>query len=100
MIMNVKNMSVRTKRIILIAILLIVFAFFAKAIYSRVNTIQNQKQIISSLEETKSEVEEENSKVQQTLDSGVDESYIEKVAREEYNYVNPEERVYYDSDNS
>ncbi len=98
--MKVKNLSVRTRRIILIVIILIVFAFFAKAIVTRVETIQNQKQVINSLEESKSEVEEENSKVQQTLDNGVDESYIEKVAREEYNYVNPEERVYYDSDNS
>ena len=37
-------------------------------------------------------------RIQETIDNGEDESYIEHVAREDYNYVKPEERVYYDSD--
>ena len=51
------------------------------------------------MSQTVSEIEEQNSRIQETIDNGEDESYIEHVAREDYNYVKPEERVYYDSEN-
>lgn len=38
-----------------------------------------------------------NEELQGYIDSGSEEDYIERIAREEYGYAKPDERVYYDS---
>ena len=94
--MKNKN-NLRVIRLSLIAVIIILI-IFGIAIGKRIATTSRQKREISSLEQTVTEISEENSKIQETLDNGEDESYIERVAREEYSYVKPEERIYYDSD--
>lgn len=89
--------NMRVFKIALIAVVLILI-IFGVVIGKRLVTTSKQKNEISSLEQTITEINEENSKIQETLDNGEDESYIEHVAREEYGYVKPEERIYYDSD--
>ncbi len=81
------------------AICIIVLIVFAFAIGKRLKTRREQENTINSMSQSVSEIEEQNSRIQETIDNGDDESYIEHVAREDYNYVKPEERVYYDSDN-
>ncbi|MBR6361024.1 MAG: septum formation initiator family protein [Clostridia bacterium] len=87
---------IRAGLVCLCAAVLIIFAF---AIGKRIRTRHEQENTISSMSQTVSEIEEQNSRIQETIDNGEDESYIEHVAREDYNYVKPEERVYYDSEN-
>ena len=81
---------------ILCIIIIIMFAF---AVGKRLKIKRTQEEEISSLKQSITQIEEQNSKIQETIDNGEDESYIESVARDDYNYVKPEERVYYDSDN-
>lgn len=85
---------------IVIIISLAVLLIFGVAVAKRLKTTQKQETEISSMKQSVTDLSEDNSEIQQTLDSGEDESYIERVAREQYSYVKPEERVYYDSDAS
>jgi cell division protein FtsB len=95
------NNNPRTKKLIraaMIGVCIVVLIVFAFAIGKRLKTKREQENRISSMSQTVSEIEEQNSRIQETIDNGDNESYIEQVAREDYNYVKPEERVYYDSD--
>lgn len=95
------NNNPRTKKLIraaMIGVCIVVLIIFAFAIGKRLKTKREQENRISSMSQTVSEIEEKNSRIQETIDNGDNESYIEQVAREDYNYVKPEERVYYDSD--
>jgi cell division protein FtsB len=98
--MKKKNSSPRKKMIAaLIAVIsLVMVAVFVLAVSKRLKTRSEQEEKIESLSQTVKDIEEENSKIQETIDNGENESYIERVAREDYNYVRPEERVYYDSE--
>ena len=95
------NNNPRTKKLTraaMIGVCIVVLIVFAFAIGKRLKTKREQENRISSMSQTVSEIEEQNSRIQETSDNGDNESYIEQVAREDYNYVKPEERVYYDSD--
>ena len=98
--MKKKNSSPRKNMIAaLIAVIsLVMVAVFVLAVSKRLKTRSEQEEKIESLSQTVKDIEEENSKIQETIDNGENESYIERVAREDYNYVRPEERVYYDSE--
>ncbi len=95
-----KKYSSRDKKAVLILtavisiVLIVVFVF---AVTKRLRTKAEQEDKIESLSPSVEAIEEENSKIQETIDNGENESYIERVAREDYNYVRPEERIYYDS---
>lgn len=93
---NSTNKKITAALIVVISLVLI--AVFVFAVAKRLKTRAAQQEQIESLSQTVKDIEEENSKIQETIDNGENESYIERVAREDYNYVRPEERVYYDSD--
>ena len=91
--MKKKNGS--DKKIIIAAVAVIsivLIAIFVFAVGKRLKRKSEQENQIESLKQTVSEIKEE------TINNGENESYIERVAREDYNYVRPEERIYYDSD--
>ena len=96
--MNIDSKNKKYIRAAMIGVCIVVLIIFAFAIGKRIKTKREQEKTISSMSQTVSEIEEQNSRIQETIDNGEDESYIEHVAREDYNYVKPEERVYYDSD--
>lgn len=96
--MNIDSKNKKLIRAAMIGVCIVVLIIFAFAIGKRIKTKHEQENTISSMSQTVSEIEEQNSRIQETIDNGEDESYIEHVAREDYNYVKPEERVYYDSD--
>ncbi len=97
--MKKKNGS--DKKIIIAAVAVIsivLIAIFVFAVGKRLKRKSEQENQIESLKQTVSEIKEENSRIQENINNGENESYIERVAREDYNYVRPEERIYYDSD--
>ncbi len=54
----------------------------------------------NSLEELKTAYQQqldENAEIKMIIENGNEADYIEKVAREQYGYAKPDERVYYDS---
>lgn len=86
--------------VLIIALILLVFVLFFTSVFKNCRKSREQEEQISSMQSEISSIEDENSKLSETLEHGEDESYIEKIARDEYSYVKPEERVYYDSDAS
>lgn len=89
-----KNKKVVVSVVALLAVLLIIFAvtMVKKNIKNK-----NQEKEIAALNSSISQLEEENSALKETLSNSEDESYMEDIARDN-DYVYPEERIYYDSD--
>ncbi len=70
------------------------------AIGVQIITIQSQlaakKQELSNLKQQLQTQNQENEELQKTIDSGINDEYVEKVAREKLGYVSPFERVFID----
>lgn len=90
-------MSKTLKRIIILAVVLVVFILFAVTFFKKYKVLSAQREEISRMSSQVSEIQKENDDVSKTIENGTNESYIEQAAREN-GYVKPEERVYYDSD--
>lgn len=58
--------------------------------------LSNKKQELANLQQQLSNQLEENDELQKTLDTGINDEYVEKVAREKLGYVSPFERVFID----
>lgn len=75
---------------------------FAFVVYAAVILIDMQvnladkKQELIALELTIEAQRLENAELERQLDAGADDEYIERVARDQLDYVYPEERVYID----
>lgn len=77
-------------------------AIVAAMVYVVVSLVQLQVQISEAsrkCDEVSAAYEDqqlENQELQQLLDSGNEEEYIERVAREQLGFVKPDEKVFYD----
>lgn len=56
----------------------------------------SRKEDVSQLQSQCDEENEKNKELQNDIDSGDKDEYIEKVAREKYGYIKPGDRVYQD----
>ncbi len=86
-----------TRIIVTVAVIAAVTVFLI-VIIRLLSSLHSQNKKIDGLQESYTEILEENSKIEKSIENGEDESNIERIARDEYSYVNPEERIYYDSD--
>ena len=89
--------SRKTRRIIIAVAVVLVFVLFVVVLVNRVITLHDQSETISSLQSDYDKISEDNSRIEETISAGEDESYMEDMARQD-GYVKPEERVYIDSD--
>lgn len=83
-------------KIIAALIVVIVFIFFGYTIASQrsdIARLKNEKQEVSQQLDAQNK---ENEELQAILDSDDKEAYIEEKAREDYNYVKPNEQVFQD----
>lgn len=76
---------------------------FIAIVAASVTVFVNQQIDINKLNQEKAAVsaklkiqESNNNALNRILESGNQDEYIERIARERYGYVKPEERVYYD----
>ena len=76
--------------------LILLTAIVVIQLISLQNSISQKQQQLVSLETNTSELSAENEQMQQQLDEGVTDEYIEEVAREQLGYVSPFERVFVD----
>lgn len=76
--------------------LILLTAIVVIQLISLQNSISQKQQQLVSLETKTSELSAENEQMQQQLDEGVTDEYIEEVAREQLGYVSPFERVFVD----
>lgn len=65
--------------------------------FSNYYTVHNNNKEIEKISSEISEVSENNDKLESFLADDNYEDYVEKVAREQYDYAKPGEKVYYDS---
>ena len=96
--MNRYSLSKNAKRLIIISVIAVVLVIFAVVMIGKIRTKKRLDRQIESMKYSISSISEENSKIEESVKNGEDESYLEQIARDEYSYVNPEERVYYESD--
>lgn len=80
--------------VLLFTALVIYFVATFISLQSKVDAAQNN---IAVLNQTKDDLEEMNTEIKEVLENGDEAAYIEKIAREQYDYAMPDERVYIDS---
>ena len=59
--------------------------------------VHAQETIVEDIKSQHQQQVDENNELKQLIAEGNESDYIEKIAREQYGYAKPDERVYYDS---
>ncbi len=80
----------------LLVIMVALVIFSAVTIVSYAKEIQSRQAEVNQLQAQCNEQLAENEELQNIIDSGDKDEYIEKVAREKYGYIKPGDRVYQD----
>lgn len=81
---------------IMIVLFLSVAVIFVVSLVAINKEIKEQKAEVAQLESKCEAQEAENNELQSMVDSGNEDEYLEKVAREKYGYINQGDRVYQD----
>ena len=97
MFKKLKNRKISVLLILLGLALLIYFGVTIISTHSKIKDVEAENVSIS---EQISAKEEENEALKDTINSDDKDGYMERVAREEYDYAGENERVYYASDAS
>ncbi len=80
----------------LLVIIIAATVYFAVSLVSSAKEIQAMRAEVSELESERDRQLAENDELQDIIDSGDKDEYIQKVAREKYGYIMPGDRVYQD----
>lgn len=94
-----KNKSKKSKRkhSLFITIAFIAFLiYFTVILISASSDIKEKKAYENQLQSQCETIENKNKELQNDLDNGDKEDYIERIAREKYGYIKPGDRVYQD----
>lgn len=92
-----KNVKHKRKHSLLITLAFIAFlVYFTVTIISARSDIKEKQDEVNQLSSQYETVENENKELQNNLDNGDKEDYIERIAREKYGYIKPGDRVYQD----
>ncbi len=86
------------KKLIIISVIILVVVIYLIVLFGKIRTKRELDARESEMQTEVSSILEDNSKIKESIENGDNESYLEEIARSEYSYVNPEERVYYDND--
>lgn len=88
----------KNKRSILVAVLVFaVLCYFVATFISLRIRVKENEEHNAELQLQYNQQLEENEQLSKVLEEGDEADYIERIAREEYGYAKPGERVYYDS---
>lgn len=82
--------------LILLVIIVAFAVYFAISLVSSAKEIQSKQAEIDELQVQCNEQLAENEELQEVIDSGDKDEYIQQVAREKYGYIMPGDRVYQD----
>ena len=93
--------AVKTKNrkhsIILAVLFCALVCYFVATLISLQTKVLAQENAVEDLQLQYQQQLDENSELQLIVDNGNESDYIERIAREQYGYAKPDERVYYDS---
>lgn len=95
--MTVTKKKNRKHSIILAVLFGALVCYFVATLISLQSKVRAEEREVADLKNSYQQQLDENSELQMIIDSGDESAYIEKIAREQYGYAMPEERVYYDS---
>ena len=95
--MTVNRQHNRKHSIILAVLFCALVCYFVATLISLQAKVRAEENNVEELKQAYQQQIDDNAEIQMIIDSGNEDSYIEKVAREQYGYAMPEERVYYDS---
>lgn len=95
--MTVTKPKNRKHSIILAVLFCALVCYFVATLISLQAKVRAEEKEVADLNASYQQQLDENSELQMIIESGDESAYIEKIAREQYGYAMPEERVYYDS---
>ncbi len=95
--MAVKKIKNRKHSIILAVLFCALVCYFVATLISLQMQVRAQENTVEDLKAQYQQQIEENDELQALIEEGNESDYIEKIAREQYGYAKPDERVYYDS---
>lgn len=95
--MAVKKMKNRKHSVILAVLFCALVCYFVATLISLQMQVRAQENTVEELSLQHQQQLDENAELQRLIDEGNESDYIEKIAREQYGYAKPDERVYYDS---
>ena len=95
--MAVKKIKNRKHSIILAVLFCSLVCYFVATLISLQMQVRAQENTVEDLKAQYQQQVDENNELQQLIEEGNESDYIEKIAREQYGYAKPDERVYYDS---
>lgn len=71
--------------------------YFVATLISLQTKVNAEENALEDLKTSYQQQLDENAELEMIIENGNESDYIEKVAREQYGYAKPDERVYYDS---
>ena len=95
--MAVKKIKNRKHSIILAVLFCALVCYFVATLISLQSQVRAQEKNVDNLKNQYQQQLDDNSELQRLIEEGNESEYIEKIAREQYGYAKPDERVYYDS---
>ena len=95
--MAVKNIKNKKHSVILAVLFCALVCYFVATLISLQMQVRAQENNVEELKTQYQQQLDENAELQQLIEEGNESEYIEKIAREQYGYAKPNERVYYDS---
>ncbi|MBQ8014822.1 MAG: septum formation initiator family protein [Clostridia bacterium] len=91
---KIKN---RKHSIILAVLFCALVCYFVATLISLQSKVRAQENTVNDLKAQYQQQLDENAELEMIIEDGNEAEYIERIAREQYGYAKPEERVYYDS---
>ncbi len=87
----------RNHSIILGVLFFAVVCYFVATLISLQTRVKAEEKELEDLKTSYQQQINDNAELQMIIENGNEADYIEKVAREQYGYAKPDERVYFDS---
>lgn len=95
--MTVKKTKNRKHSIILAVLFGALVCYFVATLISLQSKVRAEEDAVDELKQSYQQQLNENAELEMIIENGDEDAYIEKIAREQYGYAMPDERVYYDS---
>ena len=95
--MAAKKIKNRKHSLILGVLFCALVCYFVATFISLQTKVRAEEKILENLKTSYQQQIDDNAELQMIIENGNEADYIEKVAREQYGYAKPDERVYYDS---
>ena len=95
--MTAKRVKNKNISVVLTVLFFALVIYFVATLISNNAKVKTQEAQINELRQTYQQQLEENENIKEQIENGDEAEIIERIAREEYDYANSDERVYYDS---